>query len=117
MSSYCVHLISQYAWEDERFFLGAKLMIKNIKTATTGEDYIIYVEALNVIQHIFDGRQYTNSKPLDFERRRTKNRRQKSQNKVEQPEEEKMTDPDNSHQKSKRIHKMTRKTVIAMLKV
>jgi len=78
---------------------GAKLMIKNIKTAATGEDYIIYVEALNVIQHIFDGRQYTNSKPLDFERRRTKNRRQKSQNKVEQLEEEKTTDPDNSHQK------------------
>jgi len=91
--------LSIYPGEDEKFFLHGTLIIKNIKTATTAQNFVIYVETLNAIQQMFKGIYYTESTNIPLEMR--KSRLFKKSKKDE-------------HSGS-RIHPMIRKTVIRML--
>merc|ERR1719474_1327742 len=98
-----VSWLSRFPEEDEKFFLGAKLMINNIRTSNTGLDFSVYVQALNVIQSLFGG-EYFIADSVDFLKKRSK---AKASDRAKSA---------NSNAQKVGIHKVVKMVVIRMLK-
>jgi len=88
-----------------------------IKTADrAGLDFVLYIHALNVIQHLFRGIIYK-KEPLDFIKRKTRKmgKASKKANEDSKEKEEEESASTKAHP-THRMHKATRQIVLAMLK-